>query len=80
MGYDGDTDGIFDRDIDWSAQISAIKEDNPDIEAVKKSRNPEYKGFFGPNVLKLCKEAEIVLDENSEISYEQFKQMMMNEL
>ena len=60
MGYEGDTDGLFDRDIDWSSKIEAIKEDNPDIEAVKALRDPSYTGFFGPNVIKLCKEADVV--------------------
>ena len=60
MGYEGDTIGLFDKDIDWSAKIEAIKEDNPDIEAVKALRDPSYTGFFGPNVIKLCKEADVV--------------------
>ena len=60
MGYDKDIEGIFDKDIDWSGEIEAVKENNPDIEAVKAMRNPEYKGFFGPNVLKVCREADVV--------------------
>jgi len=60
MGYDDDIEGIFDKDIDWSGEIAAVKEDNPDIEAIKALRNPEYKGFFGPNVLKVCSEADVV--------------------
>lgn len=60
MGYDKDIDGIFDKDIDWSGEIAAVKENNPDIEAIKALRNPEYTGFFGPNVLKLCSEADVV--------------------
>ena len=60
MGYEGDTQGLFEADIDWSATIEAIKEDNPDIESIKASRDPKYKGFFGPNVIKLCKEADVV--------------------
>ena len=60
MGYDNDIEGIFDKDIDWSSEIEAVKENNPDIEAVKAMRNPEYKGFFGPNVLKICGEADVV--------------------
>lgn len=60
MGYDKETEQIFDKEIDWSGEIVAVKEANPDIEAVKALRNPEYKGFFGPNVLKLCAEADVV--------------------
>ena len=60
MGYEGDTEGLFDADIDWSGKIEAVKEGNPDIEAVKKMRDPKYVGFFGPNVIKLCREADVV--------------------
>jgi len=60
MGYDKDTDGIFDADIDWAKEINAISVNNPDIEAVKAKRDKKYKGFFGPNVIKLCKEADAV--------------------
>ena len=34
MGYEKDIDGIFDKDIDWSGEIAAVKESNPDIEAI----------------------------------------------
>lgn len=60
MGYEKDTEGIFDADIDWTKEINAISENNPDIEAVKAMRPQQYKGFFGPNVIKLCKEADAV--------------------
>ncbi len=60
MGYDKEIEDIFDKDIDWAGEIEAVKENNPDIDAVKAMRNPEYKGFFGPNVLKLCLEADVV--------------------
>lgn len=35
LGYEGETEGIFDREVDWTSQISAINEKNPDLEAVK---------------------------------------------
>lgn len=60
MGYDKDIEGLFDKDIDWSGEIEAVKENNPDIEAVKAMRDPKYKGFFGPNVIALCQEADVV--------------------
>ena len=60
MGYDGDIKGIFDAGTDWSKEIEAVKEGNPDINAVKAMRDPKYKGFFGPNVIKLCHEADVV--------------------
>ncbi len=60
LGLNTDTEGIFTKDIDWAAKISKIAENNPDIEAVKKMRDPSCKGFFGPNVLKICMEADVV--------------------
>lgn len=60
MGYDKDCEGLFEQDIDWSGEIAGVKEDNPDIEAIKALRDPKYKGFFGPNVLSICAEADVV--------------------
>ena len=60
LGYTEDTEGIFEKDIDWAAQIGNVQEINPDIEAVKKLRDPSIVGFFGPNVIKLCKETDVV--------------------
>lgn len=60
LGYVGETEGIFDREVDWAAQTGAIAEKNPDLEAVKALREDGDKNFFGPNVLLLCKSADIV--------------------
>ena len=60
MGYDKSIEGIFDSEIDWTEEIQAISEENPDIEAVKRMRSAECRGFFGPNVLDICKEADVV--------------------
>lgn len=60
LGYEGETGGIFERDIDWAAQTGAIAEQNPDLEAVKALRPDGAKSFFGPNVLKLCRSADAV--------------------
>lgn len=60
LGYDGDTDGIFEKDIDWSEKIGAIAEKNPDLEKIKALRPDGAKNFFGPNVLELCKMADVV--------------------
>ncbi len=51
---------LFDMDVDWAAQVSGISEDAPDIERVKALRDPEYKGFMGPGVVDLCREADVV--------------------
>lgn len=60
LGYEGDTEGIFERDYDWTENISAISEQNPDIEQIKAMRPDGAKNFFGPNVLALCREADAV--------------------
>ena len=60
FGLETDTENIFDKDIDWAERIGSVSEVNPDLEAVKALRNPEITGYFGPNVIKLCKEADVV--------------------
>lgn len=60
LGIEGETEGIFGWDTDWAAQVGSIGEENPDIEAVKALRRDGGKGFFGPNVLKVCQEADCV--------------------
>ena len=60
MGYQGDLEQIFEKDVDWAAQIGAIAEKNPDLEAIKAMRQDGDKSFFGPNVLTLCQSADAV--------------------
>lgn len=60
LGYEGNVSGIFDADIDWAAQIEGVKESAPDIEKVKALRPDGNKMFFGPNVLDICGQADIV--------------------
>ncbi len=60
LGYEGETEGIFERDTDWASQIGAIGEENPDLETVKALRKDGGRSFFGPNVLALCRSADAV--------------------
>jgi len=60
LGKEEVTDDIFAADIDWAAEIGAISAECPDIEAVKALRADGDKNFFGPNVVKLCQEADVV--------------------
>ncbi|MBR6627976.1 MAG: D-alanine--D-alanine ligase [Lachnospiraceae bacterium] len=60
LGYDGSTEGIFEREYDWTENIGAISENNPDLDAIKALRPDGDRNFFGPNVLKLCQEADAV--------------------
>lgn len=60
MGYEGDIEGIFSKDIDWAASIEEIKSENPDIEKVKSMRKGNAKSYFGRNVIEICSMADIV--------------------
>ncbi|MDF2537904.1 MAG: ddl [Herbinix sp.] len=59
LGYEGETHNIFDLDKDWTANIGAIKENNPDILQIKALRKDNSNSFFGPNVLDICSIADI---------------------
>lgn len=60
LGYVGNTEGIFEDPVDWAAQIGAVGEQSPDLEAVRAMRKDGGKGFFGPNVLEICQSADCV--------------------
>jgi D-alanine-D-alanine ligase len=60
LGYEGETEGIFERDVDWAAAVGSISEQNPDLDAIKAMRKDGGKNFFGPNVLDLCMNADCV--------------------
>lgn len=60
LGYEGDTTDLFTKEYDWTQNIGAISEMNPDLEQIKALRPDGDKTFFGPNVLKLCGEADVV--------------------
>lgn len=51
---------FYSLDKDWAENIKGVNEENPDIETVKALRKDWEKCFFGPNVLELCREADIV--------------------
>ena len=59
LGYEGNTEGLFEKEIDWAEKVGAVSEKNPDLEAVKKLRKDGGKNFFGPNVISLCQEADV---------------------
>lgn len=61
LGYDRkDYDAVFDKEMDWAADIQNIGEENPDIEYVKALRLDANKSFFGPHVIEICQSADIV--------------------
>lgn len=51
---------LFTDSRDWAKDINAINSLNPDVSKIKALRSDGDKNFFGPNVLKLCQEADIV--------------------
>lgn len=61
MGYENDSiDGIFESGYDFSENIKSIGETAPNLEEIKNSRGGDPDCFFGKNVLKICKMADIV--------------------
>lgn len=60
LGYEGDVDNIFDKDIDWAATMARVAENAPDIDKVKESRTDKSNVLFGANVLDICRKADIV--------------------
>lgn len=63
MGYSNkaeDLTGIFERGREVSAKVTGISSQAPDLEAVKKSREDQSDSLFGPNVIELCRMADMV--------------------
>lgn len=60
LGYEGDTEGIFEGRTDQEAQGCAVGEACPDLEAVRNMRGDGGDSFFGPNVLEICGRADCV--------------------
>ena len=60
LGYEGGINHIFENNKDWAQEIGNISEMNPDINAIKALRKDGAKNFFGPNVITLCQEADVV--------------------
>ena len=60
LGYEGDAQDIFKKDVDWLSQVGTISAECPDLDAVKALRPDGDKNFFGPNVLSICQQADVV--------------------
>lgn len=61
VGYDADDYAdVFEMDKDWAKEIHQIGVNAPDLKAVEKLRPAGYRGFFGPNVIRICEMADIV--------------------
>lgn len=51
---------LFEEDRDWSAAVEGVKENNPDLEQVKALRPGWQENYFGPNVISVCQQADVV--------------------
>ena len=63
MGYSDKEEnltGIFERTEEVSVQVKDIPETAPDLAKVKASRKDQSDCFFGPNVINMCRMADIV--------------------
>lgn len=63
MGYGDETEnleGIFERAEEVSVQVTDIPETAPDLAKVKALRKDQSDCFFGPNVIELCRMADVV--------------------
>ena len=61
MGREGDDVAHwFEKSEEVSAKVTGIAETAPDLAAVKASRADQSDCFFGPNVITLCRMADIV--------------------
>lgn len=61
LGYEAEGyQDIFELEKDWAEEIGQIGEEAPDLSEIKKLRKDGGEVFFGPNVLEICKMADIV--------------------
>lgn len=63
MGYEEeeqDITGIFEHSEEASVKVTDIPEAAPDLDKVRKSRKDQSACFFGPNVIAMCRMADIV--------------------
>lgn len=61
LGYEGDDYAdVFSMEKDWAEGISAIPQVDPDLSVIRAKRKDNPNVFFGPHVLDICKQADIV--------------------
>lgn len=61
FGYEGDvSEDFFVRNDAIRSDDKKIKSIDPDLDQIKQMRGDSEDGFFGPNVLALCRKADIV--------------------
>lgn len=57
---DTQAEGFFEKEQDLEKEAEILKQFSKDIDTIKELRKSGSKSFFGPNVIKLCKQADIV--------------------
>ncbi len=61
LGVPGEIpEDIFALEKDWAAEIDQVGEEHPDIDRIIAMRPDWRKSFFGPNVIFLCQQADVV--------------------
>lgn len=60
LGYEGEIGDVFESDTDWAAHIGRISEQAPDLAAVRAARKDKSDALFGPQVIDICRMADIV--------------------
>ena len=61
LGYNGDMSGdVFALEKDWAADMKGVSEERTDIAQILAMRPDYKKNFFGPNVIALCQQADVV--------------------
>lgn len=61
LGYNGDMSGdVFALEKDWAADMKGVSEERTDIVRILAMRPDYKKNFFGPNVIALCQQADVV--------------------
>ena len=61
LGYNGDMSGdVFTLEKDWAADMKGVSEERTDIAQILAMRPDYKKNFFGPNVIALCQQADVV--------------------
>ncbi|MCQ2465109.1 MAG: D-alanine--D-alanine ligase [Oscillospiraceae bacterium] len=60
MGTETPAEKAFTEWMDFSEVTSSIAADAPDLEAIKNIRGESPDGFFGKNVIDICKKSDIV--------------------
>ena len=61
LGYQGDmSEDVFALEKDWAADMRGVSAERSDINEILAMRPDYKKNFFGPNVITLCQQADVV--------------------